>query len=540
LASTDARPIPIKNTAFRAVFPILDADGDLVTGAAGLDSEVSKDQGTFADCTNEATEIATSSGMYYLDLTSTEMNADCVAVIVKTSTTGAKTTVLVLYPEETGDINVDVTAFGGTAGTFASGRPEVDANLISIDGQVTSGNNATLNLKQLNIVNSAGSALVASSTGSNGHGIAASGNGSGEGISATGGATGNGMECVGGATSGSGVAVSASGSGSSAMSISKFTNAGTGLSILGNQTGNGVTITGGQDGLGMAIAAGSGSGDALRLTAGTTGGDGLDITAPNGNGIRVSVTSGSGHGATFTGRTAGIHAAGGSAASGHGISAVGGATGHGISAAGGSTSGDGINASVTGASNFGLNATLADGMITAAAIATDAIDSDALAASAVTEIQSGLSTLDAAGVRTAVGLASANLDTQLGAIDDFLDTEVAAILAAVDTEVAAIKAKTDNLPDGIAKNTALSAFSFLMVDSSDHVTPKTGLTVTGQRSIDGGAFANCTNNASIAEIGTSGVYKVDLSAADLNGDVITLKFTATGADATVIVIKTEA
>lgn len=56
------------------------------------------------------------------------------------------------------------------------------------------------------------------------------------------------------------------------------------------------------------------------------------------------------------------------------------------------------------------------------------------------------SALDAAGVRSALGMASANLDTQLGAIDDFVDTEVAAILAAVDTEVAAIKAKTDNLP----------------------------------------------------------------------------------------------
>jgi hypothetical protein len=54
--------------------------------------------------------------------------------------------------------------------------------------------------------------------------------------------------------------------------------------------------------------------------------------------------------------------------------------------------------------------------------------------------------LDAAGVRGAVGLASANLDTQLTNIDNFIDTEVAAILAAVDTEVAAIKAKTDNLP----------------------------------------------------------------------------------------------
>jgi len=50
------------------------------------------------------------------------------------------------------------------------------------------------------------------------------------------------------------------------------------------------------------------------------------------------------------------------------------------------------------------------------AMAADVLTSSSLAASAVTEIQSGLSTLDAAGVRSAVGLASANLDTQLAAI----------------------------------------------------------------------------------------------------------------------------
>lgn len=109
MASTDARPTPHKNVAYRHTFPIFDASGSLVTGAAGLDSEVSKDSGTFTDCTNEATEIATSSGMYYLDLTATEMNADCVVVIVKTSTVGAKTTPIVLYPEEAGDIRVTVT-----------------------------------------------------------------------------------------------------------------------------------------------------------------------------------------------------------------------------------------------------------------------------------------------------------------------------------------------------------------------------------------------------------------------------------------------
>jgi len=119
MASTDARPVPIKNTAFRITFPIFDNTGALVSGAAGLDSEVSKDGATFADCTNEATEIATSSGMYYLDLTSSEMNADCVSIIVKTSTTNAKTTPIVLYPQESGDIKVDLQSVlaSGTAAT---------------------------------------------------------------------------------------------------------------------------------------------------------------------------------------------------------------------------------------------------------------------------------------------------------------------------------------------------------------------------------------------------------------------------------------
>jgi hypothetical protein len=97
MAATDARLTAKRATALRVIFPILDADGDLVTGATGLDSEVSKDQGTFADCTNEAVEIATASGIYYLDLTLTEMTADCSVVQVKTSSLGAKTTVLILY-----------------------------------------------------------------------------------------------------------------------------------------------------------------------------------------------------------------------------------------------------------------------------------------------------------------------------------------------------------------------------------------------------------------------------------------------------------
>ena len=63
MAASDARPIPRKNAAYRVTLAILDADGDLVTGATGLDSAVGKGGGTFADCTSEARGIATSSGM---------------------------------------------------------------------------------------------------------------------------------------------------------------------------------------------------------------------------------------------------------------------------------------------------------------------------------------------------------------------------------------------------------------------------------------------------------------------------------------------
>ena len=76
----------------------------------------------------------------------------------------------------------------------------------------------------------------------------------------------------------------------------------------------------------------------------------------------------------------------------------------------------------------------------------------------------------------------------------------------------------------VIKNMALSNFEFFMVDTNGN--PKTGLTVTAERSIDGAAFGACAN--AVTEV-ANGMYKIDLAAADLNGDVITLKFTATDA-----------
>jgi hypothetical protein len=100
-------------------------------------------------------------------------------------------------------------------------------------------------------------------------------------------------------------------------------------------------------------------------------------------------------------------------------------------------------------------------------------------------------------------------------------------------DIAAIKAETEQRP---TKNTALANFPFIMIDSSDHETPKTGLTVTAQRSLDGGAFGNCAN--AVSEIG-NGWYKINLAAGDMNGDTVALKFTATGADPTNVTLVTQ-
>jgi hypothetical protein len=146
MASSDARPVPQKGVAYRVTFPILDADGDLVGEATGLDSIISLDGASFDSCTNEATEIGTT-GVYYLDLTSGEMDADTVVVLVQTSTEGAKTTTIVLYPEEVGDVRCDVTAINGddtVPGTLADaldGTALLPVNVAEIDADSAAAEN---------------------------------------------------------------------------------------------------------------------------------------------------------------------------------------------------------------------------------------------------------------------------------------------------------------------------------------------------------------------------------------------------------------
>lgn len=144
-------------------------------------------------------------------------------------------------------------------------------------------------------------------------------------------------------------------------------------------------------------------------------------------------------------------------------------------------------------------------------ISTDAINAAAVATDAVTELQAGM--LTASGVRTALGLATANLDTQLTP----LSTGV---------KIAA---------NGLTKNAAFTALPFVMTANTTHL-PLAGLTVTVTRLIDGGSFGS-GSLGSITDKG-NGTYVVSGAASDTNGTYITFLATATGADATIFTIIT--
>jgi hypothetical protein len=151
----------------------------------------------------------------------------------------------------------------------------------------------------------------------------------------------------------------------------------------------------------------------------------------------------------------------------------------------------------------------------------------------VSEIQSGLATEAKQDIiTTQIGTAGAGL-TDLGGMSSGMKDEVN---AECDTAISdAALATALNVSDlGIKKNATFSV-GFLMVDATDHVTPETGLTVTGQRAIDSGAFGAITG--SISEV-SNGIYRLDGSAADSNGATITFRFSSAGAADTFITIIT--
>lgn len=197
-----------------------------------------------------------------------------------------------------------------------------------------------------------------------------------------------------------------------------------------------------------------------------------------------------------------------------------------------------IAASVTGAvgsvtGNVGGNVTGSVGSV------TGAVGSVTGAVGSVTGNVGGNVVGSVGSVTGAVGSVTGNVGGNVVG-------SVASVTGAVASVTAGVTVTTNNDKTGysllagqlfIKKNVGLNNFEFPLVSSTDHVTLTTGLTVAGQVSIDGGAFTNLTN--AVSELG-SGVYKVNLAAADVNGTLLMLKFTATGADTRLILIATQA
>lgn len=88
----------------------------------------------------------------------------------------------------------------------------------------------------------------------------------------------------------------------------------------------------------------------------------------------------------------------------------------------------------------------------------------------------------------------------------------------------------------VPANTAMPGFTFSLNSSTTHL-PANGAVITSGVVIDGAVPVPTTNTGS-AVSGTIGLYKIDLSAADLNGKNVSLLLSAPGFDQRIIEIVT--
>jgi hypothetical protein len=157
-------------------------------------------------------------------------------------------------------------------------------------------------------------------------------------------------------------------------------------------------------------------------------------------------------------------------------------------------------------------------------------------------IETDTAEIGAAGAGlTAINLPNQTMDI-VGSITGNLSGSVGSVTGAVGSVTGNVGGNVTGTVGGFAagqgprfrKNVAFSGFQFVMTDDTNHA-PAIGVTVTAERAIGGGAFAACANSAS--ETG-SGLYTINLAATDLNGDMITLRFTATDCDDRLVSIVT--
>lgn len=121
-----------------AIGPVLDASGVAVTDCVVADFKIKKTTANFAALNGSATLAHVSAGMYDLVLTTSDTDTVGLATIAIDDTVNACAPARMQVIEEaiydaiyaasaTGLLPANVTQFGGTNGTFASGLPTVNA-----------------------------------------------------------------------------------------------------------------------------------------------------------------------------------------------------------------------------------------------------------------------------------------------------------------------------------------------------------------------------------------------------------------------------
>lgn len=161
------------------------------------------------------------------------------SVSFDTSITDAGAYYVQIFDDASGDTTPVIatdTLIGG--GDFRwDGTAEIGAavDLTQIGGLSIAGNLATLTLKQFDVQNSAGDAVIFKSTGGNGDGMDIAGQGSGSGVFILGGSTGHGLYAHGGSTSGHGLYAIADGVGNGILAESD--EGGNGIRALGSDQG---------------------------------------------------------------------------------------------------------------------------------------------------------------------------------------------------------------------------------------------------------------------------------------------------------------
>ena len=109
MALANARPV-VRYGAINTITAWMqDTTGAVITGGlTGLAATIIKEDGSSAAVTNAPTEISTT-GYVVLTLTATECTATVVGVRIVCTNTDAVDVCLTLYPEQAGDIRVNLT-----------------------------------------------------------------------------------------------------------------------------------------------------------------------------------------------------------------------------------------------------------------------------------------------------------------------------------------------------------------------------------------------------------------------------------------------